>query len=645
MKRKMILTLLAAVCFAALFACFSSAAYWVDRTSPDCPVYPQTARCETGDLDGNGKLEPADARTALRASVGLEWDTGGYYETMADIDGDGSVSPADARQILRYAVGLDGYTPPTADGSAVYVQLYPFRGGELDSSLESLLPLTVNGAQPGDRQSGESLPLWRLRSAEEAENFVNEMETGAGIGCYTPAPPLKELIKRYDAAFFEKYDLYLCAGPESCSSTVPALYPPSMENGAFTITFGSVGTVFQTPDAVNRMFFIPIRRSVLASSEDFRTATRKGVTLTALEYEAARQGQTRWEFADAHRLKEDAAVSRLTGSVYCVALPTAKNGALRWICEADCEILEYRPTDLRMGRNEGAKCIYLREESVTAPGDGEAENAEVLQLFMIGAPDAGDYTLRFRQVTAEGMSASEQADDERNVRLTVRAPAPVITDAFRWATENGAVATASEKPFNLNHIILGYSTLMGRYDNCRFRGVIEQIDRYTVSWKTGDGKESGPYPRAILKVRVTQNYRNLPGREYVNILYVYDPDAESAVAIKPGREYMFLDCRLLDDDYYAKAAAVLPDFVEKDETLRMADVIAGPAKYTFLPVDGETCTVYREYFSEEQLRMKGEPPTIPWHPPFYGADYVTVALESMEDYLINLESRQDEMFF
>ena len=186
---------------------------------------------------------------------------------------------------------------------------------------------------------------------------------------------------------------------------------------------------------------------------------------------------------------------------------------------------------------------------------------------------------------------------------------------------------------------------MGQYNNCRFRGVIERIDRYQVSWKTADGEESGPYPRAILKVRVTQNYRNLPGREYVNVLYVYDPDAESPVTVRTGQEYLFMDCRLIDEDYMEKAAAVLPDFVYHDDTLRMADVVAGPAKYTFLPVDGENCTVYREYFSEEQLRMKGEPPTIPWHPPFYGADYVTIDLESMEDYLINLESRRDDMFF
>lgn len=645
MKRRFLFTLLTAVCFAALFACFSSAAYWVDRTSPDCPVYPQIARYETGDLDGNGALEPADARYALRISVGYNRELIERYGHDGDMDGDGDVTPADSRQILRYAVGLDGYTPPTADGSALFVRLFPFDGGELDSRLERLLPLTVNGAQPGDRQSGERLPLWRLRSAEEAENFVNEMEAGAGIGdLNNPEPTLKELIKRYDAAFFEKYDLYLCVGPESCSSTVPALYPPSMENGALTITLGSVGTVFQTPDVVNRMFFIPIRRGMLLSSGAFSAAARKGVTLTDLEYEAARQGQTRWEFADAHRLQEDAAVSQLIGSVYYVALPTTKNSALRWICEADCEIREYRPTDLRMGRNEGAKCIYLREESVTAPGDEAAEDAEMLQIFMIGSPDAGDYTLRFRQVSAEGMSASEDSADERRVRLTVKAPEPVISNTFRWATENGAVAISSEKPFNLNHIILGYSTLMGQFNNCRFRGVIERIDRYQVSWKTADGEESGPYPRAILKVRVTQNYRNLPGREYVNILYVYDPDAESPVAIEPGREYMFLDCRLIDKAYMEKAAAVLPDFVYNDDTLLMADVVAGPAKYTFLPIDGENCTVYREYFSEEQLRMKGEPPTIPWHPSFYGADYVTIDLESMEDYLINLESRRDDMF-
>ena len=59
-----------------------------------------------GDYDGNGVVDPADARLTLRASVGLEemW----VRKTMrADVDEDGNLTPADARLILRISVGLE----------------------------------------------------------------------------------------------------------------------------------------------------------------------------------------------------------------------------------------------------------------------------------------------------------------------------------------------------------------------------------------------------------------------------------------------------------------------------------------------------------------------------------------------------------
>ena len=59
-----------------------------------------------GDVDGDGKVEAADARTALRASAKLE--TLDPDERMrADIDGDGKVTAADARKILRKSAGLE----------------------------------------------------------------------------------------------------------------------------------------------------------------------------------------------------------------------------------------------------------------------------------------------------------------------------------------------------------------------------------------------------------------------------------------------------------------------------------------------------------------------------------------------------------
>ena len=60
----------------------------------------------TGDLDNNGTITSADARLALRASVGLEENTG-IIKMRGDTDGDGIITSADARNILRAAVGLD----------------------------------------------------------------------------------------------------------------------------------------------------------------------------------------------------------------------------------------------------------------------------------------------------------------------------------------------------------------------------------------------------------------------------------------------------------------------------------------------------------------------------------------------------------
>lgn len=63
-------------------------------------AYPQ------GDVDGNGKVEAADARIALRSAVKLETLTS-VKRARADMDGDGVVTTADARSILRIAVGLN----------------------------------------------------------------------------------------------------------------------------------------------------------------------------------------------------------------------------------------------------------------------------------------------------------------------------------------------------------------------------------------------------------------------------------------------------------------------------------------------------------------------------------------------------------
>ncbi len=59
----------------------------------------------TPDLNGNGVVDAADARTALRAAAGLEKLSEVKFR-LADCDGDGKVTAADARVILRIAAKL-----------------------------------------------------------------------------------------------------------------------------------------------------------------------------------------------------------------------------------------------------------------------------------------------------------------------------------------------------------------------------------------------------------------------------------------------------------------------------------------------------------------------------------------------------------
>ncbi len=59
-----------------------------------------------GDVDANGTVDVNDARTVLRAAVGLE-KLSPDAEKRADTDGNGKVTVNDARDILRTATGLD----------------------------------------------------------------------------------------------------------------------------------------------------------------------------------------------------------------------------------------------------------------------------------------------------------------------------------------------------------------------------------------------------------------------------------------------------------------------------------------------------------------------------------------------------------
>ena len=66
-----------------------------------------------GDVDLDGAVTAADARLALRASVGLE-RLNGFQMYQCNVDADAAVSAADARLILRCSVGLESFSPREA---------------------------------------------------------------------------------------------------------------------------------------------------------------------------------------------------------------------------------------------------------------------------------------------------------------------------------------------------------------------------------------------------------------------------------------------------------------------------------------------------------------------------------------------------
>ncbi len=69
-----------------------------------------TSQILYGDLDGNGKVTSADARSALRIAVDLDPATEAARR-RADVDGKDGVTAADARLILRFAVALEKKFP------------------------------------------------------------------------------------------------------------------------------------------------------------------------------------------------------------------------------------------------------------------------------------------------------------------------------------------------------------------------------------------------------------------------------------------------------------------------------------------------------------------------------------------------------
>ncbi len=105
-----------------------------------------------GDTDENGIVEAEDARTALRASVGLEI-LSEKQAYITDIDKDGSVSASDARIILRTSVGLEEeVSEESTEDDEISYEVHFIDVGQADCALiisdgDSML---IDGGNVGD---------------------------------------------------------------------------------------------------------------------------------------------------------------------------------------------------------------------------------------------------------------------------------------------------------------------------------------------------------------------------------------------------------------------------------------------------------------------------------------------------------------
>lgn len=74
-----------------------------------------------GDVNDDGKVDSSDARTTLRAAVGLDRLEFSADLLYTDVNFDGVISSADARLILRMAVGLESQFSQVPEGKTVKI--------------------------------------------------------------------------------------------------------------------------------------------------------------------------------------------------------------------------------------------------------------------------------------------------------------------------------------------------------------------------------------------------------------------------------------------------------------------------------------------------------------------------------------------
>ena len=160
---------------------------------------------KAGDVDGDGSISSADARLALRRSVGLETYKNNSPEfTACDVDFDGDVTAADARLILRGSVGLED--PATWKKPAVAVPK----------------KLVAKDTVAFTMQIPEG---WELRFGWDGEKMLL-------IRAYDPKQPVNQIFYATDMVPFMKSEAaaqWYARTDTKLFSEAPVLDPPTNE--------------------------------------------------------------------------------------------------------------------------------------------------------------------------------------------------------------------------------------------------------------------------------------------------------------------------------------------------------------------------------------------------------------------------------
>ena len=400
--KKWIAVLFTAAALMTLLTVTALASGWWEGAATYAAVYPGEPALVKGDTDRNGAVEAADARQALRFAVGLDPDLRPYL-TGADYDGDSQLTSADARGILRCAVGLEGEAVPRADDGAYRIRVYG-SVGELPAALTGL---QVNEAPPPCTTS-ETLPLWRLTSAEDVRAFCAAFPSENK----SLRMDVTAFLRRYDDAFFANRELFIFYTEESSGMNLQAVYSPTVikdgvqtahypladmslypglaRGGTLTFTVRSAYPGISTDDVGFWFVFLPVEKVAAEGIASFECRRGPGLLLPNAEYIAAARGVPKWRYAAGIVLSDNAEYQLSRGGEVAFTLVNASDGGYLWEYATEAVVGDY---DDRTVEAQQTSDLWIREEKV---GKVPVEDGgSGMQLYSIRANRPGVYTLRF----------------------------------------------------------------------------------------------------------------------------------------------------------------------------------------------------------------------------------------------------------